>query len=256
MADEDVTTTNCTGETCGHIVGTDPTAVGDDVGKLLVVGKYDGRTFDCDGGQEHVKICNEATTIPFPAGSSDECGNTLRIQETALGADCGLVVLAPLIVTSTNGSRVTIPQNVDGADPDGVIGSVSKTLSISNPDACPRLATIFARMSAIVEIGASGAGPIEMQVAYRTEITGGLFTDGLATHERVATLTYTAGSFVGRTLNDLRDITDLVIIPAGGTVTLEYRPRTIRNVATHATPPDRGMLAHGFTIRSEQVRES
>jgi len=270
MPDPDLTSSICDGETSTVQIGVDQTSL--DPNRRLAVVKRDNRTIvnddaipagtnngDLPGGIK-VSICGENAEIPFAARAQDaDSGNLLRMQQDGAGNDCGLVVQAPQIAALNGGPavRVLIPQNVDGANPAGVVGATSATVTLTNTDSVDKLFTVSCRVSTIVEIGAAD-GVSEMQVAAESVINVGTFTDGSSIHSRVVCLTYGAGDFDGRTMNDQRDVTDMVIVPPGATRVITYRPRTIRNINTIAPggASQRGMIFTDFTRRSEQVRTS
>lgn len=274
MPDPDLTATNCTGATCSITLGLDPTSLTPN--QLLAVLNKDERTIECaEGVGVRVKICDEASEIPDGFRTADACGNMLRVQSGAGPevADCGLVVLAPLVAALSNGTRETIPQNVDPDGPDGplepaplVLGPISKSIVLQNDDSCARMYTIYGLASCITEVGTTNYQTAEMQVAIRTESTLPMM-GGVTVRERVTTLIYPPaipnppgpadpadGDYEGRTVNDRRDIIDSIILQPGQNVQLDYRARTIRSLNMVGAGANRGFLFSDIRVRSEQVR--
>lgn len=269
MPDPTLTTTNCHGATCSATMGVDEGSL--DPNLLLVVVNKDERTIDCtDGVGVHVKICAESAEVPYAERSTDDSGNALRVQESDdPEVDCGLVVLPPLMQVLANGTRETIPQNVDPDGPDAplepgvlVLGPIGKSIVLANNDTVARLYTITAKASCIVEVGVTDDTAAEMQVAVRTEATViGLLGSG-AVAERVVTLQYPTGQEPtdphpdGRTVNDGRDIVDMVLLQPGETTTLNYRARTLRSQNMIGAGTNRGLVIYDIIKRTEQVRTS
>jgi hypothetical protein len=267
MADADVVPTNCTGETCSHIIGLDPTDLVNP-NLLKVVGKYDGRTLECaDGIGERVKICGENAEHPATFIGDTDSGNMLRVMQTANPeVDCGLVVAAPFIVPIATTARVALAQNpVTDDDPIPIDGPDIQTVVLTNSDTVDRLFTVKGRFSIIIEIDDPDEVSEGQFIARSAlEAVGGGptlgigFIGGGALNSRVALFTYPPGPFGGYTLNQQFEFCDEVILPPGVSRQIRYYTSTIRtaNVLTPGTAvaPFRGVNLAGVSRRSEQVR--
>lgn len=266
MADSDIVPTNCTGESCSHIIGLDPTNI-ENPNLLVVAGKYDGRTLECaEGIGERVKICGENAEHPSTFVADPNSGNMLRVMQSANPeVDCGLMVAAPLIVEIPTTSRVALAQNpVTTPDPNSVDGPNIQTVVLTNSDTVDRLFTLRGRFSVIIEIDDSNETS-EGQFIMRSALeavgggpTGTIgFIGGGALNSRVMLFTMPAGPFSGYTLNQQIEFCDEVILPPGVSRQIRYYTSTIRtkNVLTPGTSsPFRGVNLAGVSRRSEQVR--
>jgi hypothetical protein len=208
--------------------------------KLLIQLLLNAGYLKCDSGGLRLAVCDESQALPVAArpGLANGPGNLIR--RTADG--CGVYAPAPIIIPAGSGTRRGIPGTL------GNFSAISHTLTYTNPDTARRLVTIDVSLSTIVE-EASGSGiPVFVGIAEGLSTIADVNGDTV----KFAAVSLTGSGDAGNIMNDARQVSTVIEVPGGATVTQTWRMRTVRhdNVITAGT--GRGFLAFQSFIRTEQ----
>jgi hypothetical protein len=211
--------------------------------KLLIQARLNSNYLECGVPGYRVKIRDESQPIPVAAlpGLAAGPGNLLRVADDG----SGMYALAPQIIPAGKGTRRGITGTLDG------YSAISHTITYTNPDTARRLVTIDVSLSTIVEEVNSAESPVFAGIMEGLSTIADVNGDTV----KVAAVTLTGeggGANAGNIMNDARQVSTVIEVPGGATVTQTWRMRTIRhdNVITAGT--DRGFLAFAALIRTEQ----
>lgn len=239
----DLTPVNCAGSGDGCI------EVGRDVGsatpaKLLIQSKLDPDYLKCTPDGYALAIRNQVADVPVAAVPSTASGpgNMMRIVND--GTSPGIYVPAPIAIGRGNGTRVGATGTL------GNYSAVSHTVTYANPDSVARLAEVNATYSMIAEEGNNTTVSVFIGVVEAAFSIADV--NGNTTKEYALTLTGDTVSGADQIMNGGGHFVALFEVPAGATLTVTFRIRTVRhdNVITSGT--GRGFLIYDSWVKSQQ----
>lgn len=239
----DLTPVNCAGSGDGCIeVGRDLASA--TPAKLLIQAKLNPDYLECTPDGYGLQIRNQSADVPVAAVPSPASGpgNLMRIIDD--GTTPGIYVPAPIAIARGNGSRVGVTGTIGG------YSAVSHTIIYANPDSVTRLCEVHATLSMIIEEGNSTN--VACFVGVVEAATSIPDINGNSTKEYAMTLIGDNISGANQTTNQGTHFVALIEVPAGQTMTMTFRMRTVRhdNVITSGT--GRGFLVYDSWVKTEQ----
>lgn len=269
MSEPEVVPVNCASDTCSITLGRDPLDV-ETPNALIGVVNRDERTLECnDSVGMRVKVCGAADDIPYdarPIAIDGTKPNAFRVRDGATPdvADCGVLILAPLVMSIPEDiDRVTIPLVQDDATVDAAV------VLLENDDDIPVLFTVSGMANIIIGFG-GGAGNRMFLGDIQTYLTpnGSEFvaaTGSTATtppntppgagnlRQRLTFLEHSAGAPVAPYMASAHEIRDEILVPANTTWTWHTRCRNVQHDNVVMAAPTYGYKFEGGVVRREQA---